>query len=119
MTEPAIDPAVNKKYIETCEELEKEKALEKAETNVPTRKEKILALQEEAEYLQKQQVIISKKAIENYHSLSPYFVVMQNEDVAQSQGMNTLLSRLLDGNMSLNTFAQSADEYFRMVIAEN
>jgi hypothetical protein len=119
MTEPAIDPAINKKYRETCQELKKEKALEKAEPDVPMHKEKILALQEEAEYLQKQQVIVSKKAIENYHSLSPYFVVMQNEDIAKSQGMNTLLSRLLDSNMSLNTFAQSADEYFRMVIAED
>ena len=61
---------------------------------------------------------MSQHAIDNYHGLSDSFVVLLEEDITQSQRMEMLLSRVLEGSLPLNQFSQSADEYVRMMMTE-
>ena len=118
MTDPAIDPVIHKQYEEACEALEAEKALAQTEPDIPAHQEKISALSDEVMALKQQQVLVSQHAIDNYHGLSDSFVVLLEEDITQSQRMEMLLSRVLEGSLPLNQFSQSADEYIRMMMTE-
>lgn len=118
MNDPAIDPSIHKQYEEACAALEAEKALAQAEPDVPAHQERIFVLHEEVMALEQQQFLVSQYAIDNYHELSDSFVVLLEEDITQSQRMEMLLSRVLEGGLPLNEFSQSADEYMQMMMAE-
>lgn len=114
MEEPYLDAALHQQYEEACA------ALAEAESSIPapedaaTHQEQLTALRNQADALAAQQVIVSQEAIDSYHALSSAFVVVQDEDITQGQRMQTLLSELLGGQLSLEQFAQQADEYVRM-----
>lgn len=118
MTAPAIDPAIQQQYEEACAALAAEERLAQTAPDEPAHREKISALRDKAAALERQQVLVSRSAIDNYHALSDAFVVLLEEDITQSQRMEMLLSRVLEGGLPLDQFAQDADAYMQMMMAE-
>ncbi len=119
LTEPLVNPRVEKSLAKYQAELEAEEAREVKPEEQKDHETTLETLRTIIQRAEQNCYLVTKEGIASYAQYQDRLKILRNEEFLWGDDLKAMMKQLTDGKLSLDGFIQKAEMYFYMVAEEN